>query len=480
MRLTDTLLLDYKRCSRRAFLNVYGNPQERDIDRDFLLKLRQESQNHIASVLATFYPAYHQPQAPERDWEARARETEDLMKQGVDCIYRGVLLQAAPPTSEPFTLMGSPHLLVKHPGQSKFGDWYYVSLSIQLGRRPKPEYKIVAAFYAQLLGILQDTLPPTPLLILRQQNYYAVDLSQWLPRLQVTLAECREMLVQGQKPEVFISRQRCALCHWYNHCYAIAQSQQHLSLVPGVTPSRYEFLKAMGVATVESLAQASPVSMGEVMGTEVATSLQQQAQSIVQNRAFRRSYSHVSTRTIPTAPIELYFDIEAEPERNLDYLLGVLLVDRAGNQQQFFPFLAQTPEDEGKIWQEFVALMTRYPTAPIFHFSEYERETIKRLAQLYSTPRSLVESLLIRCVDLHQWVTASAILPVESYSLKSLANWLGFYWREHGAGGDQCVCWYDQWMKTGDRTLLDSILRYNEDDCRATLHLKNWLVEFLA
>jgi uncharacterized protein len=38
---------------------------------------------------------------------------------------------------------------------------------------------------------------------------------------------------------------------------------------------------------------------------------------------------------------------------------------------------------------------------------------------------------------------------------------------------------YDKWLKTGDRSLLDLIQRYNEDDCRATHHLKKWLVSFL-
>ncbi|MDJ0565175.1 MAG: recombinase B, partial [Microcystis sp. M49629_WE12] len=30
MLLTDDLLLDYQRCQRRAFLNLYGNSQEKD------------------------------------------------------------------------------------------------------------------------------------------------------------------------------------------------------------------------------------------------------------------------------------------------------------------------------------------------------------------------------------------------------------------------------------------------------------------
>ncbi|MGK7876553.1 MAG: TM0106 family RecB-like putative nuclease [Xenococcaceae cyanobacterium] len=481
MLLTDDLLLDYKRCQRRAFLNVYGDSIEEDPERDFLLKLRQESQNHIANVIDEFYPVYHQPQAPDEDWEARAKETEALMQQGVECIYQGVLLQ------EDFTierggvtLVSNPSLLVKQPGMSHFGDWMYLPIGIRFGRRPKPEYKIVAAFHAYLLAGIQGVLPETSQIILRRQNSYAVNLENWIPRMQDVLSECVQMLLVHEKPEVFISRQRCSLCHWHSHCYAIAQSQKHLSLVPGVTPNRYEHLQALGVETVESLAAACPINMGEAIGVEIASGLKQQAQSILQNRAMlkpdRVSGRH---RAIPTASIELYFDIEAEPERNLDYLLGVLVVERQANTEQFYPFLAENPEDEGSIWEQFLALVRVYHDAPIFHFSEYEVETIKRLAKLYNTPRKQIKPLLSRFVDLHQWVITSVTLPVENYSLKSLAHWLGFQWRDRGVSGAQSVCWYDRWLKTGDRALLSAILRYNEDDCRATRHLKDWLVEFL-
>lgn len=501
MLLTDALLLDYKRCQRRGFLNFYGDPQQRDPERDFLLKLRQESQNHIAEVLATFYPDYQQPQIDGGNLDEIARQTEALMFQGAPCIYQGVLLQphyldrqTLLPNSgieklenpislvseQKIALMGSPHLLIKQPGRSKFGNWLYLPVSIQLGRRPKPEYKIVATFYAYLLATIQGTLPPTAQMILRRRNSYAVDLFEWLPRLENVLLECLKMLLGQQEPEVFISRQRCSFCHWYSHCYAIAQSQQHLSLVPGVTPSRYESLQAIGLATVESLATACPTHVGEAIGRDVASQLQQQAQSIIENRAIRKSQrSNRIIKTIPIAPIELYFDIEAEPERNLDYLLGILLVDRQKNNQYFYSFLAETPAEEEKIWHQFLNLANDYQHAPIFHFSAYEVETIKRLGQLYQTPRTAIEPLLSRCVDLHQWVVTHATLPVESYSLKSLANWMGFQWRDPGTGGDQCVCWYDRWLKTADRSFLEAILRYNEDDCRATFHLKDWLVEFL-
>lgn len=495
MLLTDILLLDYKRCQRRAFLNVYGDSLEKDAERDFLLKLRQENKLHIASTLKRFYPNYQKTKFNLTNWEDRAKATEDLMKQGISSIYKGTLFESHEfreqyhpystltlfPNHHEFDCLGNPTLLVKHPGQSKFGNWFYSPVNIYLGRRPKPEYKIVATFYAYLLGNLQETPPPTPTLILRQQNHYEVDLSQWLLRLHTTATDCLEMLIQSQEPEVFISRQQCNLCHWYNHCYAIAQSQQHLSLVPGVTPSRYKSLLDMGVGTVKSLADIRPVDMREVMESDLANQLQQQAQAMVDNRAIRKSqFQSDIHRLIPTQDLELYFDIEAEPERNLDYLLGVLLVERSTQTEKFYPLLAEIPEDEQQIWQQFLDLMNQHQGAPIFHFSEYEVETVKRLAKLYRTPQGQLESLLSRFVDLHHRVITSVILPVESYSLKSLANWIGFHWRDPGISGEQCVYWYDQWLKTEDRTLLSSILRYNEDDCRATLYLKNWLLEFLG
>ncbi|PSF37840.1 recombinase B [Aphanothece hegewaldii CCALA 016] len=480
MLLTDALLLDYKRCQRRAFLNVYGNRELKDPERDFLLKLRQESHYHVEKVLLESFPDSQRPHTDLLDLKALAEATEALMRKGVSCIHQGVLLRKVSYQGHTISLLGTPHLLIKQPGQSKFGDWQYYSISIQLGRRPKPEYKLIAAYHADLLTSIQGVEPNFAQIILRRQNRTFVELDTWIPRMLETLTECISMLIKEQEPEVFISRQRCSLCHWHSYCYTIAQSQQHLSLVPGITPNRYESLQTLGVFTVEALASTSPHNLGELIGLEVASQLQQQAQSIIENKAFRKYNSHQYRPNIPSSSIELYFDIEAEPEQNLDYLLGVLLVDNVKNTQKFYPFLAENPEDEKLIWQEFLKLVTHYPHAPIFHFAEYEVETIKRLAYLYGTPIHQIYPILSRCVDLHQQVTQLLTLPVESYSLKSLANWIGFQWRDPGVSGDQCVCWYDQWVKTGDRQLLESILRYNEDDCKATYHLKNWMVKFLA
>lgn len=494
MLLTDDLLLNYKRCQRRAFLNVYGNIQEKDPDKDFLLKLRRESDKQVQQALAD--KVYQQPQTSTHTWRSLARETESLMAQGVECIYQGLLttedssnlmMPVRDITEHQVVFLGHPTLLVKKPGNSRFGDWLYIPVNVKLGRRPKPEYKLIAAFHAQLLANIQGCLPPVSKLILRQQNDYDVPLAPWLMRLRELVTECFDILSQQQEPEVFISRQRCSLCNWYGHCYAIAQKQQHLSLVPGVTPKRYASLQSMGVETLASLAAACPIGMGELIGVDIATSLKQQAQSIIDNEAMLKVNSYyLPQKSLLTARYHLYFDIEAEPELNLDYLLGIVVVDRQENKKEFFGFLAEDKEQEGQIWSQFLHLVNLYPDAPIFHFSEYEAETAKRLAHLYRTPLSQKQSLIARFVDVHHWVTQSVILPVESYSLKSLGNWLGFQWRIpegmgsiRTLGGDQCVYWYDQWLITRDRAFLEAIIHYNEDDCLATYHLQSWLLQFL-
>lgn len=494
MLLTTEILRHYQRCIRHPFLDVYGDPAQRDLQSEFRLKLQKDRLARQQLILAG--QPYHQPNFPKGDWIAGAKATWELMQQGVDCIYRGVLLlkmdygqQTTSPTK--ITLMSRPDLLIKQPGESIFGDWVYVPSDIQLGKRAKQEYQIVAAFHAQLLAAAQGVWPETVWLQLRDSKVSAVNLAIRVPQMQAILEECIQMLLARQEPEVFITRHRCHLCPWLSHCYTIAQSQHHLSLMAGITPSRYKHLQAIQLTTVESLANADLTQLELAFGNEVAQQLVQQAQSVIQNQPILRDAStQVMDSSQPlicqpanllttTAPIEIYFDIEAEPELELDYLLGVLVVDRQAKTWKFHSFLAEKPTEEEAIWKQFLDLVSAYPDAPIFHFCDYEVQAVKRLAKCYKTPQEQVKPVLSRFVDIHEWVKQTVTLPVESYALKPIARWLGFEWRDPQANGSQSICWYDQWLETGERHYLEAILRYNEDDCRATYHLKDWLVNFL-
>jgi predicted RecB family nuclease len=483
MFITADLLLNYQRCSRRAFLDSYGDLNQKDPPNDYLLKLIQDSRANHQQILEQ--ETYRKPNYPGGNWVRGAEETLSLMQQGVEQIYQGVLLAE----EQGVQLVSVPDLLVKQPGDSVFGDWIYVPTDIKLSKRPKQEYQIIAAYHAKVLAAVQGAWAEESWLLLKERGFYEVDLWQVLPRMDELLNGCIATLQSQQEPEVFISRSRCSLCHWFNHCYAIAKADQHLSLLPGVTQTRYVQLQALEITSLESLADIHPTRLEPLpgFGLETARKLVRQARSTLENSAIlgESLASHsVGKRPsfippIPTAPVELYFDIEAEPSLNLVYLHGVLVVDRIKQTETFHPLLAETPEEEPKIWQELIDLVWAYPSAPIFHFCPYEVQTVERLGKLFETPEELIKPLLTRFVDLHDRVTQSVTLPVESYALKHIARWLGFDWRDSTANGAQSIYWYAQWLSTGDRTYLDSILMYNEDDCRATYHVKEWLVTFL-
>jgi uncharacterized protein len=80
-------------------------------------------------------------------------------------------------------------------------------------------------------------------------------------------------------------------------------------------------------------------------GSETAHKLVRQARSTLQNRALliEPLASASLLAELPTAPVELYFDIEAEPALNLVYLHGVLVVDRSSQTERFYPLLAERP-----------------------------------------------------------------------------------------------------------------------------------------
>ncbi|AUC62172.1 uncharacterized protein AA637_13910 [Cyanobacterium sp. HL-69] len=470
MLITDETLLQYKRCKRKAFLNFHCQRDEKPRVKDFVKKLKQERIIHTKQVIEHYnWRVYHGSSSGEES-------TLDLMRRGVDCIYDGQLNY----TNEDGSLVfeTNPTLLIKQNIASALGDWSYLSVNTHLGKSHKPEYKLIAAFQGFILAQNQGLMPNSADFVVRNFRRYTINLGIWLPKVQEAIEDCQRLFRAEDAPEVFISRQKCGLCEWYGDCHGIAVQENHLSLIPGITPRKYELLRQKGAVDFEGLVSLSLPELNQILNYDGAEVLFRQVQSLRLNRPIIK---RDAVNFIPSSDIELYFDIEAEPDRQVDYLLGILLVDNKNKTEKYYGFLAENLEEEKKAWLDFLEFVNGYPDSFIYHFSGYEVETIKRLANVYKSPNKLIQPLLKRLVDVHKFVTQNYLFPVESYSLKSLGKWLDFQWRippNHNfksVGGDQCVAWYDKWLLEGDRTYLDYILMYNEDDCRATFAVKKYL-----
>jgi predicted RecB family nuclease len=57
--------------------------------------------------------------------------------------------------------------------------------------------------------------------------------------------------------------------------------------------------------------------------------------------------------------------------------------------------------------------------------------------------------------------------PTMSFSIKSIAKFLGFRWRDTHASGAASIEWFHRYAQSKDPQLRQRILDYNEEDCRA-------------
>jgi hypothetical protein len=122
--------------------------------------------------------------------------------------------------------------------------------------------------------------------------------------------------------------------------------------------------------------------------------------------------------------------------------------------------------------------LTRHPDAFIYHYAGYEVSTLKRLTARYGVGEHYLDHLLRtqRFVDLYRVVQQGIIASEPSYSLKDLEV---FYMPEREGevlSATDSIVAYENWLETGDDSIIDGIAAYNEEDCRSTKLLRDWLV----
>ena len=162
--------------------------------------------------------------------------------------------------------------------------------------------------------------------------------------------------------------------------------------------------------------------------------------------------------------------------RGLTYLHG-FVHRRAGDpaSMRFVSFTAEqaNAKAEREAFAGAMRHVAEHPNATIYYYSRYERTTYRMLQRRYPEVCSAeeVEALFTppRSVDLYcDVVMRMTEWPTRSHSIKVLAKYLGFVWRDTDPSGAASIEWYHRWLETGDRAVLDRIKIYNEDDCIAT------------
>jgi predicted RecB family nuclease len=484
--ITASMLYAHLSCPHRVSMDAHVDPARRDAVSPFVEMLWERGTLYETEVISGLGVDYLDLSHLEGDEKERA--TRAAIERRVPLIYSARLSVEG--------LLGVPDLLRLEEGG-------YVAIDIKSGAgkelasdggdddspgKPKLTYGVQIALYTDLLsrlgvspgwhGYIWD--------IHRREVRYDLmaPLGPKSPSIWERYLEVRAKVAAAlQQPGVTRPAMAsiCKACVWRTACTTALREAQDLSLLPELGRSRRDVLAGQ-FPTVRDLAVANLERFFEPggkkttfrgVGPEMLRKFQRRA-ALLQER----SPQPYLTRPwqAPASEVELFLDIETDPLRDWCYLHGVVIREQGRDETERFEAFwmeALSPAAERDAFAAVWALIQSRPQASIYVYSSYEKAQYRRLAARYPDVCAVEDADALfgnggRVVDLyHGVVRPSSEWATEDFSIKTLAKKLGFKWRDADPSGASSIQWFDEWARTGNATVKQRILDYNEDDCRA-------------
>src|SRR5262245_10085644 len=448
--------------------------------------LRRKGQEHELAFLETLRDTSRTVVevrlGASRDFEAGTQRTADAMRAGADYVYQAVFFSNG--------WRGIADFLERVDRPSSLGAWSYQVLDTKLARHPRPEHALQLSFYSLALEQIQQVAPDLAYIVLGTRERVPIrlaDVTAYYRRVRQRF----ESAVAARPETGPYPCHHCSFCNFRALCGDRLEREDHVVRVAGIRRDQVKRLFARGINTLTVLAETGPDTSVSKMAPSTFVGLRDQAglQLILQRsdtlewRALDSKPGRGFATLPPRSPGDVVFDLEGhpffEPARGLEYLFGILLLE--GGEPRYQAFWAHDRDGERRAFEALVDLvharLEQYPDLHVYHFSGSEPSTLKRLMAEHLTRDAQVDQLLRRriFVDLHRIVRRALRAGVPSYTLKELEALFGFTRTGAVRSGTQAILNYERWLHMKSQALLDEIAAYNEEDCRATLGLLEWL-----
>jgi len=499
-------------------------------------KLVERGEIHEAMVLERFRAdGVEVVEIPDSTELEAAQRTRDVLRGGAPVIYQGVL--RSDPANGSAALLGRPDFLVRAnllprgDGTNDDTSGTYEVVDAKLARTAKARAVLQTAFYSSLLSELQGEEPRWMHLALGNgefASFRVADFSAYERRVRRLL----ESFVAdgpgdnpplGPYPEPV---EHCAICRWSTNCNARRRADDDLSLIASMPTNQRIALKDVDVPTRRGFAALNTLpDLGRTNPASLARSQLQARLQVASEDAGRIEYelleperdqdgALVPNRGLLALPEpcvgDLFFDIEGAryysedgTEFGLQYLFGI--VDIADIDDQGQPKYTQIwsfdRDDEKRAFEELIDFITvrreDNPGLHVYHYNHYEPTSIDHLTAMHETREEAVGRLMGRFathedevddlfrlgvfVDLYRVVRQGVRAGVESYSIKRLEPLVGYERQVELHDATAHLIAFEAALDEGRATEEDQnrigVAGYNEDDCRATLALRDWLEE---
>lgn len=416
--------------------------------------------------------------------------TVRAMESGNEIIVQGVLKLE--------NWFGKADILKRVEGKSKFGAYNYEVMDTKLSRETKASAILQLCLYSEMVHAVTECEPEKMYIITPGEGFNELDyrVSDYQSYYRLVKSKLIAAITSENStyPEPVA---HCDICSWREACSKQRRSDDHLSLVAGISSRQRNDLENIGIVTMDALA-GSPDDLHnglENTSCDIYEKIHKQAQIQVKARNEKQNFHELlsieegrglSRLPEPTEQ-DIFFDIEGDTfvgKGGLEYLLGISYL--SDGELKYDHKWAFGPVDEKAAFEwfidDFINRLSINPNAHIYHYAPYEPSACKRLAQRYSTREEELDRLLRagKFIDLYGVVRQGVRASVEKYSIKDLEKFTGYVRKI--ALGDMGIhkraLEHSLELERADDIsgeMKDAVLLYNKDDTDSTYYLREWL-----
>ena len=467
VRISGTTIYQHVKSPFLVYCENFVPKEKKDPITDFHKLLLTQAKDHEEVVIQEAYP--EMVPLEYVDLEDGFWKVLEGMTKGVRAIHGGPLFFL------PEGLSGIPDILERDDSASSiFGRYHYIVKDVKLAKNIQDHHRLPTAYYNYLLGKIQKFTPNTYFVINRDGEALAYPYDEF--KVRSILEEIRQIL-RGKPVEPTYGA-----CDWpwETYCNEEAKKRNDASLVGGVGPVHKERLTAAGYRTVQDLSEALVADLTGIRGVGKLTA----------NKFVTRARALTIGKPIQIGSVdfsikgtEIFLDLEGTGQQlgdaqlvDIDYLIGVLV--RKGGAVTYTPFLAQTLDSEEAMFRQFIKWLKKQRDFIIYHWHHYERTRLKGLIESYGVDAMTEKILFDDMRDLYKDATATFAFPTCGNRLKEVATCLGFRWRHEEVTALESIAYYLEYLQDPkkNKAKLQKVIDYNEDDCKATMFVRDWLV----
>ena len=473
--INDHLLRSWIRCRRKAWLDIYGDKQKKLWTAHSTLQL-----NHQIDC-------FHNLSQKSYGIGIQACEEGKNIAYGVRIKY---------PLIKNRIIKANLPMLRKTSGDSIWGNFSYQPILARQGKKITREHKLTLAMTGLLINHLQKYQVQKGLILHKENEVIKVEKIRLSDNINTDLIDSLLNLEKDIEsitpPPITSNRKKCTICSWRKDCDAVAIKEGSLSEVSGIGAKRQLLLNKIGIKNIEELAKIKPYKLKEkleIFGTQhgdISKQIILQSQSQSTNRAIKLN-PEIELNNLKKAKGLYIYDIESDPDIKHDFLHGFIRLPKnikneiSLEKTKYSPLLNVEKNTESFLWKRITKKLSLNRDYPIIHYGETEPISLLKLGLRQGADPHEIEALKKRFIDIHLLIREYWCLPVRNYGLKSIAEWIGFEWKQTNVDGARALLWWRQWKKSRKINKmysrnLNSIFEYNRDDCMATLMIAKWLI----